>query len=211
MNSRIILASMVIFALACGAQTQSVPTPEPVVVVVTATPAPTSSPEPAETLKPTSTSEPTATPTFTPEPTATPTPEPTFTPEPTPTPTPVPTPTPEPTVTPIPTPTLTPMPVFTQEELAGAEEERQLMGKIWIATALACSDDKYDGQRKQSDVRTLLLAQGINDQMMTEMDTLPHHEEMTPEQKLEAARIFRYAALELEEICLPPGVELGDN
>ena len=80
-----------------------------------------------------------------------------------------------------------------------------------MQTALACTDDRYDGRRKQSDARSLVLAEEINDRMLAEMATLPHHDDMTPAQKLAAASIFRSAALDLEEICLPPGVELGGN
>ena len=43
---------------------------------------------------------------------------------------------------------------------------------------------------------------------MANMDVLPPHEAMTPEQKLEAAQLFRNAVSELEELCLPPGVKL---
>ena len=116
MNLRVILASMIVFALACGAQTQSAPTPESVVVVITATPVlvPTPTPEPTATLTPTP--EPTAVPTQPtpmPEPTATLTPQPTPTSEPTATPTPKPTETLTPTATPKPTATPTPKPTAT--------------------------------------------------------------------------------------------------
>ena len=102
-----------------------------------------------------------------------------------------------------------PTPTFSQADLADAEKERVLAGQLWFVMASACTDDKYKGRRRQSDIRTLLLSQEINDRMKEEMNTLPRHDEMTPEQKLEAARIFRRTALELEELCLPPGVELG--
>ena len=47
--------------------------------------------------------------------------------------------------------------------------------------------------------------------MREQMETLPHYEEMSPDEKREQARIFDRATLELEDICLPPGVELGGN
>ena len=164
---------------------------------------------PAATPEPTATAEPTPRPTHTPtpEPTQTPTPRPTHTPTPEPTATPTPPPTPEPTATPTPPPTPepTPTPAFSQEDLEGAEASRIIAGQLWYLMASACTADKYDGRREQSDIRTLILSQEITDQMMAEMGTLPPHEEMTPTQKLEAAKIFRRAALELEEICVPPG------
>lgn len=213
MKASILLMAVAMFAIACGTEPQSAPTPEPIIVVVTATPAPTASPTPSPdpehtatmAPEPTATDTPTATPTHTPTPTPTPKPTATPTPEPTATPTPVPTPTP----TPIPTPTLMPTPTFSQADLADAEAERVLAGQLWFAMASTCTDDKYKGRRRQSDIRTLLTSQEIHDRMMEEMDALPHHDEMTPGQKLEAARIFRRTALELEELCLPPGVELG--
>ena len=88
MNLRIVLASVVVFALACGAQSQNLPTPEPVVVMVTATPAPIPSstpiPEPTPTRTPTPTPTPKPDPTRTPAPAVTPTPTvpPSVTPEP---------------------------------------------------------------------------------------------------------------------------------
>ena len=60
-------------------------------------------------------------------------------------------------------------------------------------------------------MQTLLMAQEVNYRMTAELDALPSHEEMTPEQKLEAARIYRRITVELLEICLPPGVELTGN
>ena len=165
---------------------------------------------------------------------ATPTPAPTWTPPPivvqatssSPTWTPVPeTPTPEPTATPTPTLTETPLPTatqtatpapeptveFTQQELDEAEEQRQSAGILWFAAAKACTESKYSGRRKQSDIQSLLVSQEINDQMMAELNGLPHHEEMTPEQKLEAVKIFRAATTKLLDLCLPPGVELGGD
>ena len=167
--------------------------------------APAATPEPTATAEATPTPRPTRTPT--PEPTQTPTPRPTHTPTPEPTATPTPPPTPEPTATPTPPPTPepTPTPAFSQEDLEGAEEIRIIAGQLWYLMASACTADEYDGRREQSDIVALILSQEINDQMMAEMGTLPPHEEMTPTHKLEAARILGRAALELEEICLPPG------
>ena len=100
---------------------------------------------------------------------------------------------------------------FTQQELDEAEEQRQSAGILWFAAAKACTESKYSGRRKQSDIQCLLVSQEINDQMMAELNGLPHHEEMTPEQKLEAVKIFRAATTKLLDLCLPPGVELGGD
>ena len=164
---------------------------------------------------------------------ATPTPAPTWTPPPivvqatpsSPTRTPGPPPTPAPTATPAPAPTDTPSPAptqtatpapeptveFTQQELDEAEEQRQSAGILWFAAAKACTDSKYSGRRQQPDIQSLLVSQEINDQMMAELDGLPHHEEMTPVQRLEAVKIFRAATTKLLDLCLPPGVELGGD
>ena len=161
---------------------------------------------------------------------ATPTPAPTWTPpppivvqatpsSPTWTPVPPPTETPPPaltdtlSLTPTQTETTAPEPTveFTQQDLDEAEEQRQSAGILWFAVAKACTESKYSGRRKQSDIKSLLVSQEINDQMMAELDGLPHHEEMTPEQKLEAVKIFRAATTKLVDLCLPPGVELGGD
>ena len=168
----------------------------------TPTPAPTWTPPPPIVVQATP-SSPTWTPV--PPPTETPTPAPTATPAPAPTDTPSPAPTQ--TATPAPEPTVE----FTQQELDEAEEQRQSAGILWFAAAKACTESKYSGRRKQSDIKSLLVSQEINDQMMAELDGLPHYEEMTPEQKSEAVKIFRAATTKLVDLCLPPGVELGGD
>lgn len=168
----------------------------------TPTPAPTRTPLPPMVVQVTP-SSPTRTPV--PTPTETPTPAPTATPAPAPTDTPSPTPTQ--TATPAPEPTIK----FTQQELDEAEEKRQFAGILWYEVAKACTDNKYSGRRKQSDIQSLLVSQEIQDQMMAEFDDLPHHEEMTPVQRLQAVKIFRAATTKLLDICLPPGVELGGD
>ena len=189
------------------------PLPAPTVAQLVATDTPTFTVVVAAT--PAATAPPTAPPMPAVTPIESPTlaPFPTYTPLPTYTPYPTLTPVPMPTATPIPTPTATPAPTptFSQNDLLEAEEERKKAGQIWVAAALACTDDKYDGRRKQSDLQTMYMAREISDEMLAKMDALPQHEQMTPEQKLEAARLFRAATVDLLELCLPEGAQLGGN
>ena len=187
-------AVILLFALAC---TEAAPEPTlaPAIVVVAATPEPTP--------------EPTATPI--PEPTATSTPEPTPTPTVTPAPTLTSEPTLAPTATPTPEPTAMPTPAFSREDLEDAKEIGKLAGQLWYSAASACTNSKYHGRRKHSDWRALRLSVEVREQMTPVLNALPPVGERTPSQTLEVARIFLRAALQLEEICLPLGEEIGGN
>lgn len=188
----LLIAWASLILLACGGTTDNPPT-----TTSPPTIAPTTSS--TATVYPTSTSYPIQ-PTLTPDPT--PTMYPTSTPRPS-----LPTLTPEPTFTPAPKPTAThvPTPTLSPEAATSAEEKRQEAGTLWLGVSQQCTAPEFSGHRRQSDYQTLVDAEEVNDQMLAEMASLPDLEAMTPEERLQAADMFETAAMELFEICFPPG------
>ena len=133
--------------------------------------------------------------------------------EPLPTQAPLPTHTPYPTLaalptrTPAPSPSPTPMPEPTLSA-AKHEELRQELSALWRAafrSFQACSDDEFDGKRRESDLVAYSEAKEILDGTLAAMDARGHMDDYTSADFEDMTNVFTDAGITLLEICFPRG------
>ena len=75
-----------------------------------------------------------------------------------------------------------------------------------MATGKMCSEDKYNGHRRYSDTMAHINASRVHQRVGDEMKSkLKHVDEMTAPEFKYGSDMFSDAAMELFEICAPPG------
>ena len=90
------------------------------------------------------------------------------------------------------------------------EELRQELSALWRAvfrSFQACSDDEFDGKRRESDLVAYSEAKEILEGTLAAMDARGHMDDYTSADFEDLTNVFTDAGNTLLEICFPPGRE----